>query len=169
MTGLERLSKLYFDCFVSKVEKMPPPGTASSSGSNRELFPSSTCRHRTPPADSEVCILERIAREEERSSGSRGRRAGHKRGAHKSNSRSNRRANRSRSPPVDSDSSSSTVTRVTARATVTVEVHTEQVSAERSSYQNFRGGAQVGPIHNQGEIDEEDVHVTNLECDGIRR
>lgn len=169
MTGLERLSKLYFASFVSKIEEMPPPGTASSAGSNRELFPSSTCRQRTPPADSEVCILERIAREEERSSGSRGRRARHKRGAHKSNSRSNMRANRSRSPPVDSDSSSSTVTRVTARATVTVEVHTEQVSAERSSYQNFRGGAQVGPIHNQGEIDEEDLHVTNLECDGIRR
>lgn len=62
------------------------------------------------------------------------------------------------------------MTRVTARATVTVEVHTEQVSAERSAYQNFRGGAQVGPIHNQGEIDEEDLQVTNLEeCDGIRR
>lgn len=156
-------------CFVLKVEEMLPPGTASSAGSNRELFPSSTCRQRTPPADSEVCILERIAREEERSSGSGRRRTRHKRGPHKSNSRSNRRANRSRSPPVDSDSSSSTVTRVTARATVTVEVHTEQVSTERAAYQNFRGGAQVGPIHNQGEIDEEDLHVTNLECDGIRR
>lgn len=72
---------------------------------------------------------------------------------------------------MDSDSSSSTVTRVTARATVTVEVHTEQVSAERSAYQNFRGGAQVGPIHNEGELHEEDLHVQNLEecADDIRR
>ena len=71
---------------------------------------------------------------------------------------------------MDSDSSSSTVTRVTARATVTVEVHTEQVSSERSAYQNFRGGAQVGPIHAEGASDEEDMHVQNLdECEDIRR
>ena len=70
---------------------------------------------------------------------------------------------------MDSDSSSSTVTRVTARATVTVEVHTEQVSAERSAYQNFRsGGAQVGPIRNEGEIGEEDLEITNLEdCENV--
>lgn len=65
---------------------------------------------------------------------------------------------------MDSDSSSSTVTRVTARATVTVEVHTEQVSTERSAYQNFRsGGAQASPIRSEREIDEEDLQVTNLE------
>ena len=64
---------------------------------------------------------------------------------------------------MDSDSSSSTVTRVTARATVTVEVHTEHTS-ERSSYPNYRGGAQAGgPFHNAGEANEEDLHITNLE------
>lgn len=149
---------------------MPKPGTSSSAGSNREFLPSTTCRQRTPPTDSELNIIETIASQEERSSGSGGRRTRHKRGPHKSNSRGNRRGNRSRTPPMDSDSSSSTVTRVTARATVTVEVHTEQVSAERSAYQNFRGG-QVGPIHTEREIDEEDLHITNLdECeDHVRR
>lgn len=93
-----------------------------------------------------------------------GRRPRHKRGPHKSNSRNKRRTNQNRStPPVDSDSSSSTVTRVTARATVTVEVHTEHTS-ERSSYPNYRGGTQAGgTFHNEGEIDEEDLCITNLE------
>ena len=93
------------------------------------------------------------------------------RNAHKSKSRGNTRPrprqNRS-PPPVDSDSSSSTVTRVTARATVTVEVHT----SERSSYPNYRGGAQlVGAVHNDGNGNEDEMRITNLEeFDGdIRR
>ncbi|CAH3129517.1 unnamed protein product [Pocillopora meandrina] len=143
-----------------EIEEVRPPGTASSTASNGELLPSSTCRQRTPRSDSEVCIMETIPKQQEKSSSSGGRRTRHKRVPHKSN----RRSNRSRTPTVDSDSSSSTVTRVTARATVTVEVHTEQVSTERSAYQNFRsGGAQVGPIRSEREIDEEDLQVTNLE------
>ncbi|PFX16833.1 Protein patched-like 1 [Stylophora pistillata] len=148
-----------------EIEEVRPPGTASSTASKRELLPSSTYRQRTPPSDSEVYIGETSARQEEKSSSSGGRHTRHKRVPHKSK----RRSHRSRTPTVDSDSSSSTVTRVTARATVTVEVHTEQVSAERSAYQNFRsGGAQVGPIRNEGEIGEEDLEITNLEdCENV--
>lgn len=145
---------------IMKIEEVSPPRTASSVGSNREFLPSSTCRQRTPPTDSELCI---VTKQGELSSDSVGRRNRHKRGPHKSRGRSKRRQNQHQSTPaVDSDSSSSTVTRVTARATVTVELHTEHTS-ERSSYPNFRSGAQAGPIHSKREIDEEDLHITNLE------
>lgn len=147
------------------MEDITRPGTTSSAGSNREFLPSSTCRQRTPPTDSELCI---VTKQEELSSGSGGKRPRRKRGPH---SRGNRRANQNRSTPqIDSDSSSSTVTRVTARATVTVEVHTEHTS-ERSSYPNYRSGAQAGgTFHNEGEIDEEDLHITNLEeYDEVKR
>ncbi|XP_068677045.1 protein patched homolog 1-like isoform X1 [Montipora foliosa] len=141
-----------------EIEEIAPPGTASSAGSNREFLPSSTCRQRTPPTDSELCI---VAKQEEVSSGSRGRPHRHKRNPHKSKSRGTRRPRQNCSPPsVDSDSSSSTVTRVTARATVTVELHT----SERSSYPNYRGGAQIAsPLHNEGEREKEEMRITNME------
>ncbi|XP_074612004.1 protein patched homolog 1-like isoform X2 [Acropora palmata] len=152
-----------------EIEEITPPRALSSAESNREFLPSSTCRQRTPPSDSELCI---VGKQEELSSGSVKKSHRHKsRNAHKSKSRGNTRPrprqNRS-PPPVDSDSSSSTVTRVTARATVTVEVHT----SERSSYPNYRGGAQlVGAVHNEGDGNEDEMRITNLEeFDGdIRR
>ena len=150
-----------WDIVFFKIEEITPPRAVSSAESNREFLPSSTCRQRTPPSDSELCI---VGKQEELSSGSVKRSHRHKsRNAHKSKSRGNTRPrphqNRS-PPPVDSDSSSSTVTRVTARATVTVEVHT----SERSSYPNYRGGAQlVGSVHNEGDGNEDEMRITNLE------
>ena len=156
--NLTLLGRRAVNLFLLQIEEIAPPGTASSAGSNREFLPSSTCRQRTPPTDSELCI---VAKQEELSSGSRGRPHRHKRNPHKSKSRGTRRPRQNCSPPsVDSDSSSSTVTRVTARATVTVELHT----SERSSYPNYRSGAQIAsPLHNEGEREKEDMRITNME------
>ena len=153
---LFKLVEIFF--FFSKIEEITLPRAVSSVESNREFLPSSTCRQRTPPSDSELCI---VAKQEELSSGSVNRSHRHKRNPHKSKSRGNRRPRQNRSPPsVDSDSSSSTVTRVTARATVTVEVHT----SERPSYPNYRGGSQVvGSVHNEGDGNEDEMRITNLE------
>ena len=152
--------------FFRQVEEVVPPGTTGSAGSNRELLPSSACRQRTPPADSELCILESVERQDETASRSRERRTRPGRGPQKGNSRGRSKTNLSKTPPkvaVDSDSSSSTVTRVTARATVTVEVHTQQVTAGDRMYPNFRGGTQVEPIHSEGEANDEGLEELDKE------
>lgn len=122
------------------MEENRPPGTASSAGSQRELLPVSSCRRGTPPTDSQLCILDAStthdSKQEDRTESSRRHRKKHR--IDNSNHKRRVRAGNSHisSTPsrvqYDLESSSSVVARVTATATVTVQVKTEQIPNERT-------------------------------------
>ncbi|XP_031550501.1 protein patched homolog 1-like [Actinia tenebrosa] len=160
-----------------EVEAVRPPGTASSAGSQRELLPVSSCRRGTPPTDSQVCILDTSgyhnSKQDDKTDNSRHHHRKRPRGERHYNRRVHAsNANKSNSSPrasrvtYDLESSSSVVARVTATATVTVQVHAEQIPNERTICERVQDNVQSSSHRSTqaaGQIQYGEITIEDLE------